>query len=302
MRAEQRLDRLAARRLGLFTRSDATACGFSDYQIRRRIRAGEWEPVSGRVLTRRGRPRTPKLEAAAAHLAVPGSVVAGPSAALWYELPVPADAGRWLWLGRSARCRVGGIRVISDPLGPGDVLRGDGVLVTGPARTTFDCLRALTDAQALRVADHALQRGWCGIDDLRSRLLLFTGRNGAPRLVRLIGSLGDGTRSASERLAVQLLRAANITGWEANAEIRDSAGLIGYGDLVFRAVRVVVELDGWAFHSDHDRFQRDRTRQNRLVAAGWTVLRFTWADLHHRPEYVVRAVRAALHRSNPHDR
>ena len=43
------------------------------------------------------------------------------------------------------------------------------------------------------------------------------------------------------------------------------------------------EIDGRAFHSDADRFQRDRTRQNRLVGAGWTVLRFTWNDLRDRP-------------------
>jgi very-short-patch-repair endonuclease len=38
---------------------------------------------------------------------------------------------------------------------------------------------------------------------------------------------------------------------------------------------LVIEVDGWAYHRTPDRFQRDRERQNRLVAAGWTVLRFT---------------------------
>ena len=66
------------------------------------------------------------------------------------------------------------------------------------------------------------------------------------------------------------------------------------GDWQQAAARLVIEVDGWAFHTDPARFQRDRTRQNRLVAAGWTVLRFTWADLHHRPDKVIREVRAAL--------
>jgi very-short-patch-repair endonuclease len=56
----------------------------------------------------------------------------------------------------------------------------------------------------------------------------------------------------------------------------------------------VIEIDGWAFHSDQERFQRDRSRQNRLVAAGWTVLRFTWSDLKDRPEAFVAAIRTAL--------
>jgi hypothetical protein len=76
--------------------------------------------------------------------------------------------------------------------------------------------------------------------------------------------------------------------------IRDGAGLIGYGDIVFARARLVIEIDGWAFHSDQERFQRDRSRQNRLVAAGWTVLRFTWSDLKDRPEAFVAAIRTAL--------
>jgi hypothetical protein len=48
---------------------------------------------------------------------------------------------------------------------------------------------------------------------------------------------------------------------------------------------------GWAYHHDVDRFRRDRQRQNSLVALGWTVLRFTWADLTQRPAYVLATVR-----------
>jgi very-short-patch-repair endonuclease len=45
-----------------------------------------------------------------------------------------------------------------------------------------------------------------------------------------------------------------------------------------------------AYHVDVDRFRRDRSRQNALVTAGWTILRFTWADLTERPGYVVSAI------------
>lgn len=53
-------------------------------------------------------------------------------------------------------------------------------------------------------------------------------------------------------------------------------------------------MDGRAWHSAGDRFQRDRTRQNALVAAGYTVLRFTWFDVTERPEYVIRTVREMI--------
>lgn len=292
---DQRLHRVAARQLGLFTRTDATRCGFSLYQVRR-IGSGEWQRVYGKVLAHRGRQLTPLVLAAAAQLAVPGSVVAGPTAALWYGLPVDG-AVRWLWTGPRGRASAPGVRILRDPLAKADIRRADGIPVTGPGRTVFDCLRLLPEDAAMRVMDRAIQQGWTTFGEVVGRVHDHAGRHGAPRLARLIRDAGGGSHSAAERRAAGLLRSARITGWAPNAQIRDAAGLIGYGDLVFAAARLVVELDGWAFHSDLDRFQRDRTRQNRLVAAGWTVLRFTWADLHDRPEAVIATIRAALGRA-----
>jgi hypothetical protein len=79
-----------------------------------------------------------------------------------------------------------------------------------------------------------------------------------------------GAGLAAERRLTELLRVAGITGWTANAEIRDATGLIGIGDVVFAGSKLVLEVDGLAYHVTPERFQRDRQRQNRLVAAGWT--------------------------------
>lgn len=52
--------------------------------------------------------------------------------------------------------------------------------------------------------------------------------------------------------------------------------LPGYGvavaDLAFPAARVVVEIDGCAYHPDLPAFRHDHARQDALVLAGWTVL------------------------------
>jgi hypothetical protein len=53
------------------------------------------------------------------------------------------------------------------------------------------------------------------------------------------------------------------------------------------------EFDG-DVHRDRDVFVADVRRQNALVAAGWTVLRFTSADVVGRPHEVVAAIRRAL--------
>jgi very-short-patch-repair endonuclease len=44
-------------------------------------------------------------------------------------------------------------------------------------------------------------------------------------------------------------------------------------------------------------FQADRTTTNVLQLVGYTVLRFTWADLTRRPEMVARQIRTALRRT-----
>jgi hypothetical protein len=140
-----------------------------------------------------------------------------------------------------------------------------------------------------------LQQRWITVDELAGRVREFAGRHGAKRLARFARLAGSGARSSAERRAIDLLRRAGITGWVANAEIYDESGqLIAIGDLVFPAERLVIKVDGRPHHVTPDRFERDRYRQNRLVEAGWTVLRFTWRDLTQRPGYVIATLRRLL--------
>jgi REase_MTES_1575 len=290
----ERLTALATAQRGLYTRAQARACGYSDYQIRRRLRAGQWQVFLGPVLASAGVARTPALTDRAAWLAVPGAVLAGPSAARLHGVPTD-DRRPWLALPASAHPRVPSIGILRGPVSPFDLVLVDGMLATGRARTVFDCLRMLPEPQALDLLDRALQQRWIALDDLAGRVRAAAGRHGIGRLVRLMRSAGSGARSAAERLAVDLLRRAGIGGWTANTPIRDRSGyLLGVGDLVFPAERIVIELDGRAFHSTVERFERDRYRQNQLIGAGWTVLRFTWRDLTRRPDHVVATVRRVL--------
>jgi len=70
---------------------------------------------------------------------------------------------------------------------------------------------------------------------------------------------------------------------------------VGLVDLLVEC-RVVVELDGFAYHSGRREYREDRRRDRELLAQGYLVLRFTWEDVMRDPGEVVRAVRAALAR------
>jgi very-short-patch-repair endonuclease len=67
--------------------------------------------------------------------------------------------------------------------------------------------------------------------------------------------------------------------------------------------RVVVELDGFAYHSGRREYREDRRRDRALVAQGYAVLRFTYEDVVSDVGIVVRAVQVSLAaggRSAPH--
>jgi very-short-patch-repair endonuclease len=65
-------------------------------------------------------------------------------------------------------------------------------------------------------------------------------------------------------------------------------------DFAWPAARLIVEADGFAFHSDRSAYRRDRTTMNALERLGWRVLRFSYEDVVGRPGYVVGLVRACL--------
>jgi len=115
------------------------------------------------------------------------------------------------------------------------------------------------------------------------------GRYGSPAARRLLQAARDGARSEAERIFARLLTRAGITGWKANHPVA------GYKvDFVFTGPKIAIEIDGLAFHSDADDFQRDRVRQNTIALAGWQVLRFTWIDLTEYPERVLAEVKRAI--------
>jgi very-short-patch-repair endonuclease len=58
--------------------------------------------------------------------------------------------------------------------------------------------------------------------------------------------------------------------------------------------RLVVELDGFAFHHTRAKFEDDRARDAALQLAGYRVIRITHRMLVERPDEVVVTLRALL--------
>jgi very-short-patch-repair endonuclease len=67
-----------------------------------------------------------------------------------------------------------------------------------------------------------------------------------------------------------------------------------YADLIFRRLKLMIEVDGRLYHTGAEVFETDRRRQNLLVLDGWCVLRFTWAMIEERPAEVIAMVLEAI--------
>jgi very-short-patch-repair endonuclease len=290
------LDRVAGRNLGVFSRTEATACGYTPSQIRRLLACGDWQPVVGRAFARAGLVITPTVRDRAAQLSVPGSVLAGASAARVWRIRVP-DERTFLYVGQRGRVRLPGVVAVHATPEPAEVSLYRGLPTVGPGCALIECLLRLPEAAAIDLLDRTLQGGAWGYEEFARRVETWRGRRGFHRLMAMRALVAGGERAGSERRLTALLRAAGVTGWRVNVPILDADGLIGVADVAFTKQRLVVEVDGWAYHSTPDRFQRDRERQNRLIRGGWRVLRFTWRDLTQRPDHVVAEVRSLLARS-----
>jgi very-short-patch-repair endonuclease len=163
--------------------------------------------------------------------------------------------------------------------------------VTTRSWTLLDLIGAARrDSDGSRLLDRGLQQGWLRADDIDRRLIASPRRPGNSRLRRLRDQLGDGAAAQTERVLHAILRRGGLTGWKPNYRVLLVDGAAIVVDVAFVERKLAIEVDGWAFHSDVDRFRRDRHRQNTLVALGWTVVRFTWADLTERPDYVLSTI------------
>lgn len=286
---------LAQQQSGLFTWRQARGCGYSRWQIQSRLKDRRWHRVLGTVLsTVESLP--PSVRDRAALLAGgPGAVLSGPSAARLHGMSVTGN-GTCVTIPAQRHLSVPGVRFLRESVGERDTILLDDLLVTSRARTVFDCLRVLPPSNAAALLDRALQRKWISLDNLASRVAARRGYPGSAQLQRFLDDVTPGMRSVAERLAVDVLSGAGLTGWHTNYAVVLAGETIAIVDLALPRLKLALEIDGRAWHSAAGQFQHDRTRQNQLVNAGWTVLRFTWDDLTKRPDEVVAAVRTAFAR------
>ena len=235
----------------------------------------------------------PLARETAALLAIgPDSLLSHRTAATVWQLPVQAIADVELSLvGRRPSGRPG-IRIYRvETLHFRDRRRHAGLALTAPARTLLDLGAVLTPRGLEQAVAEARTRRLVSNSELHAALARAPNRHGAAALRALLQrEAGPAlTRSAAEELLLTIVRAAALPSPETN--VRVGAYEV---DFLWRAERLVVEVDGYRFHSSLPAFERDHVRDADLDDAGFRVRRVTWRQLTETPDAVADRLRRAL--------
>ena len=255
---------------GHVTRAQLLALGVSIGWIRSQIRLGGLIPVHAGVYAIGHVPRHALARAYAAMLACgEGSALShAAAAALWgvrpwprlIEVVAPYERRRpGIWTHRSTT------------LTPHDVRTHQGIRVTSPHRTALDLQPRLTDAQlvrlvnALRVERH-MQAGAFAELCAASR-----------RVDHLLGGADDNTpqrptRSALEDMFRRFTRRHHLPMPQINAILPHNGREV---DALYRAEKLIIELDSWKHHSSRASFERDRAKDADALEHGYRTLRIT---------------------------
>jgi very-short-patch-repair endonuclease len=213
------------------------------------------------------------------------------AAIVWSLAPPSADGDEVHVTVRSGKRRSrAGLRVHrSSTLHPRDLRRINGLPVTAPARTLLDLAaagypdleRAFAEAHAQRILKAS---------DIDAVVARAGARPGVRAIRALIADNASGfTRSKAERLLRKLVRSARLPEPSFN---------VPFGkwelDALWAEQRLVVEVDGYSYHGHRQAFESNRRKDMALVAAGYTVIRVSWGQLHDEPLAVVAAIATAL--------
>jgi very-short-patch-repair endonuclease len=271
----------AARQHGVVDHAQLLEAGLTTAAIKHRVAAG-WLYRKHRRVYAVGHPRLTQRGRWMAALLAGGetAVLSHRSAGALWGICLDAEHPEITVPGRKRP----GPGVHAGAIRPGETLTVDGIRVTKVGRTLLDLAEVLTLEQLVDAIDNATNARQLGRATLPSVINGARGRRGLKPLKEalLITRPQDVlTRSELERRALRLIKRARLEPPEVNIRLH------GYEvDLLWRAQRLVVELDSREHHGTDTAQDRDTRRTGNLRKHGYTTLRFTWRQVVNDPDWV----------------
>jgi very-short-patch-repair endonuclease len=296
--------RLAAGQHSLVTLGQLRDVGATRRQVRTRIDREQWSMVDSSVIRINGAPVTWESQVLAAVLgAGEGALASHRTAAALWGLEGCRRGVPEISIARGHTYRRTGVRVHqSTDLDRTTATVLNGIPTTLVARTLLD-LGAVVPLSKVHVAlDYARRKSLTNWNVLLDTLVVHArrGRDGVGTSRAILdehfGEVAK-TDSGFERLVAIALCEAGLPAPVLQHEIR-TGGRVYRLDLAYPDEMVAIELDG-GHHLDRTVWEADHVKQNALINAGWTVLRFTWRDYTQRRIALIDDVKTALRRTTP---
>jgi len=289
---------LAGAQHGVVALRQLVALGLGARAVRHRVAAGQLHRLHAGVyavghpcLTREGRYMAAVLACG------PGAALSHRSAADLRELrgssrtTIDVISPR-----RPGRKRAGIDAHTSTKLLPRDVSKVKGIPCTSVARTLLDLAAVLPRRAVERAIDQAEILQLLDAKAIQDVLSRTHGHQGNAPLRSILNDHFPGstpTRNDLEEAFLQICDKARLPRPEVNAWIPLEP--IGYtADFLWREPQLIAETDGRDTHTTKHAFDHDRKRDQRLMLAGFRVVRFPWQQVMHEPSTVESTVRALL--------
>jgi very-short-patch-repair endonuclease len=172
-----------------------------------------------------------------------------------------------------------------------ELRRREGLWVSSPARVCLE-IAATSPSDLLDVIDQGLGGRRLSRPEIEEVLHRHRGQRGAARLAEVLGdeSAMTITRSRAEKAMLKLIRDGRLPIPEVNERLGPYRP-----DFMWRAQRLIVELDSHGFRAGPKAFQNDREKDLFYRDLGFDLLRFTRAHVVYEPAVVlVRQARALV--------
>ena len=294
------LNATAKAQRGLFTRAQVLAAGFPESTIGGRVSRGLYEAVHPGVYGLSGSDNSWHRRVLAGTLSATFPAAASHRAAayLWGMTSDRRDDFE-VTTRRHLRCARPTFTVHeSKDLLESDVVEVDGIPVTIPERTIVDLGASAPPWFVERCLDSGLRQGLFTARRVRSFIARVArpGRTGVGTIRPLIEDrlVWSGvTESVLEDLFRSVIGQLPYALPELQFKLfTPNGGFVGRYDFAYPSRMALIETDSERWHMDSVSFQRDREKQNRAHALGWTVYRFTWRQLTEDPGSVRRIITA----------
>jgi hypothetical protein len=289
------IGQIARRQRGIVSRDQLRQAGISDSAINRLVARDRLHRVHPGVFAVGHDALQPLARETAALLSVGfDAVLCGFSAAdLWQLLPPQSPAEptvHVLLRGRHAHARPGIAIHRTTVLERRDVRMRHGLPVTSPARALLDVADRISGRRLERAVEEALARKLTRKAQIADVIARAPGRCGARRLAALLETAGTTyTRSGGEEAMLALIREAGLPEPLVNARLH------GFEvDFYWPEHGLVLEVDGYDYHSSRFTFEHDRRKGAVLTAHGLRVMRATGAQVDEEPLATTVRVAQAL--------